>query len=447
MRSDLLAAPIVRAIGAKASWRASRTLRHATFRAAALAAICAQLVGTEAWAGSGASVRAVGMGGAFTALARGLDAPQWNPANLALATHPRVTVGLLASAASLDNNSIGLRLYNRTSGAVLTEQDKADILASIPADGLAATADASTSVLGLHVSHIAVTFAGRAAARTNLPHDAFTLLLSGNGVADSVAFEDAAGEAYAVASAGISGATTLWGTPQRGLHVGLSLRYLQGIAYGRIDRVAGALVTRPDGVRGEGLLEVVTAGPGSGVGADVGIAATWGGGWTAGFALENAFAQVAFERDLDRRIYTVALDTLTLDALDEQDDLDSYLQDGETSVDPAPFTVTLPRVLSLGLGREGRSFSFGLEARQGFQERAGSSTTPLMAAGVEARWLRWLPLRLGAAVGGASGQSGAAGFGLELLHMRWDFAAATHGGFWPSDPRGVTAAVGLALTF
>ena len=398
-------------------------------------------------AGSGASVRAVGMGGAFTALARGLDAPQWNPANLALSTSPRISVGLLATSATFDNNSIGLSLYNRTSGTVLSEQDKADLLAAIPQDGLAATADASTSVLGLHVSHLALTFSGRAAARTNLPHDVFTLLLSGNGAADSVAFGDAAGEAYAVASAGLSGATTISGTAQRGIHVGVSIRYLQGIAYGRISRVEGALVTRADGIRGEGLVEVVTAGMGSGVGTDVGVAATFGEGWTAGVALENAFAQVAFERNLDRRVYTVTLDTLTLETLEDESDLDSYLQDGEAAVDPAPFTVTLPRVFSVGVGREGRHLSVALEAKQGFSNRAGSDTATRVAAGAELRLLHWLPLRAGAAIGGSAGHTGAMGFGLEVLHMRWDFAAATHGSFWPSNPRGASAAVGLSLTF
>jgi hypothetical protein len=399
-----------------------------------------------AGAGLGSSVRALGMGGAYTALARGIDAPQWNPANLALTAPGRVSVGLLAGAATVDNNSFSLGLYNRLTGADLNDQDKLDILAAIPPEGMAATADATASALGLQLSHFAFTVSGRAAARSNVPHDAFTLLLFGNAAADSVTLDDAAVEAYALASVALSGATTVLGSAERGLHVGLSLRYLHGIAYGRLTQAAGALLTRPTGVFGQAVAEAITTGSGDGVGVDLGLAAT-AGRWTGGLMVENAFAQIAFNRDVERRTWTVALDTVTVSTLQNQGNLDHLVTHGESVREAGPVVVTLPRVVSLGLGRTGRLASVAVDLSQGFAERAGSDTATRLSAGLELFPARVVSLRAGAAAGGASGWSASAGLGLRLLAVRIDLAAATHGALVPGSPRGVSAAVGLGLGF
>ena len=48
--------------------------------------------------------RSLGMANAYTALARGVHAPLWNPANLGLPDNPGFSMNLFSVAAGVDNN-------------------------------------------------------------------------------------------------------------------------------------------------------------------------------------------------------------------------------------------------------------------------------------------------------------------------------------------------------
>ncbi len=52
-----------------------------------------------------ANARSLGMGQMYTAVARGLAAPLWNPANLALNDRPPFALGLVGAGLNVRNNS------------------------------------------------------------------------------------------------------------------------------------------------------------------------------------------------------------------------------------------------------------------------------------------------------------------------------------------------------
>ena len=405
------------------------------------------LVALPASAQTKPSVRASGMSAAYTAVADGVEATRWNPANLGFPGAPRLGIEILSSRASIANNGIGLGLYNRTMGAHLDDEHKSDILAAIPSGGLDSEATAGASALGVQYGRVAVSLNGEAAAWSRLPHEVFQLVLLGNAEADSLDFSDADGEAISFASARLSAATTLGPSPLGTVHAGITLRYLKGLAYGRLEQVHGSLLTRSDGLRGEAEAQLTTAGAGTGMGFDLGLAAELDHRWRAGLVLENAYARIRFDQDLERRIYVASSDTLDLVTLEETGDADSLLTSEERIEALDPFDVDLPRVLRLGLARHGERTVLALEYRQGFSQRAASTTTPYVAVGGEWRPWGWLPLRMGLAGGGREGRSASVGVGARIGSFHLDLAAATVGRWWPSDPRGVALGLGTGLSF
>ncbi len=396
---------------------------------------------------SSGSVRAQGMAGAYTATASGIDAIHWNPANLAFETNPGFSFELVSGGARVSNNGIDLGLYNRYSGADLTSDDKNIILSSIPAGGLATNADVFASALGVQSNNLALSFSGHGQAHSNLPHDVFVLLLEGNAVADSVSFENAAGEAIAFASVNLSAAAQLHEAHWGQLHLGINLRYLEGLAYAQVQEVNGSLVTRPSGIVGQAQAELLTAGRGQGMGFDLGLAAGVGSGWQAGLFLENAFTRVNFTSNLERRTFVAETDDVSVATLEEIDDVADLYTEDQIVEAASPFAVSLPRILNFGVGHVNDHTSLAFEYTQGFSTRAGSTTSPRFAVGGELRELGFLPIRLGVSVGGVEGRSASAGLGFDLGGFRLDVAAATQGEFLPSDPKGVSLAVGTGLRF
>ncbi len=398
-------------------------------------------------AGTKTSVRAASMGGAYTAVAEGVQATRWNPANLAFEGSSDFGIELFSARAGVANNGIDLDLYNRTAGAHLDDSDKRAILASIPSDGLNTSLEAGASILGVHFGRMALSFSGEGAAYSKLPHDVFQLVLMGNAASDSIDFSQAEGEAISYASVRLSAASSLGETAFGRLHVGMTLSYLEGLAYGRLEKVQGSLVTRPSGILGEASALLTTAQRGQGLGLDLGVATEWNSQWRAGMTLENAYGRIQFNSNLERRSFVATTDTLDVITVQETSSADSLYSTSDLVESIDPFHVDLPRILRFGLARTGERSVVALEYEQGFSRRAGASTTPFAAIGAEWRGLGWLPLRVGISGGGLRGSSASAGIGLRLASFRLDLAAATVGQLWPGNPRGIVVGIGTGLEF
>ncbi|MEZ4388675.1 MAG: DUF5723 family protein [Candidatus Krumholzibacteriia bacterium] len=396
------------------------------------------LAATPAWAGD---ARAVAMGGAHTAAARGLDAAVWNPA--ALAFSPGTTLGLAGVSVDLHNNSFSLGRYNEVSGAELSEADKQRLLADIPDGGFRLDTVARVGALGLQVGRLALSTGAVAAGRGNLDRDFFDLVLFGNELGETVDFSDTWGDGHAVGKAALS-----WGQPvYEGvlgrMAVGVTASYLYGIYEMHVEEAYGSVTTAMTEISGTAYASAVTADQGSGYGLDLGYAWQTPGGWTFGLALDNVLGSVTWSGNVERHEFRV--DAADINVFN--DDLDNAVADSDTSYAAAAYTTSLPRRARLGAAWDRGTLLVAADWVQGFGDRAGSSTTPQLNLGAEWRPLGFLRPRGGAMLGGAGGVGLAGGLGLDLLWWQIDLAVVHRGGFSSDATRGLGFAVSSQFVF
>jgi hypothetical protein len=388
------------------------------------------------------SARAWGMGGAATATARGLDAVDWNPANLALA-RPGFSLGLASLAADLHNNAFTLVRYNELSGATLTTADKQQLLQDIPADGFAVQAEVRAAAGGLGLGNAALTFAVLGGGTGRVAKDFFDLVLMGNPIDRAFTFDGTGGEGYAIGAATLSAGVPLSTGFRTRLCAGANLRYLRGLYELHFEETTGGLVTTMDGVAGDARASYVTASGGVGWAVDLGLTLQAPRGWTLGLACDNVSSAMDWDGDPERRTWTAHADSLNA----SQEDFDALVDDSDTTVAVAPYRTTLPRRLRLGASNTFGPLLVAADVAQGLENRAGATTRTEFRTGVEWGPCGWLLPRAGVALGGEARRGASAGFGLRVGPWRLDVAAVNRGNFWPRDTKGLGIAAQTRLEF
>jgi hypothetical protein len=387
-------------------------------------------------------VRAWGMGGALTSAARGLEAVSWNPANLALADSGW-SLGLVSAAVDLSNNSFSLARYNEISGGRLDQADKEDILADIPGDGLRMNSDVQASLLGARIGSWALTFQALGSGGGRLDKKFIDLVLMGNEVGQEVSFSHTNGEAYALAAATLSHARTIWSGDDRQLCVGVNLRFLRGLYEIHVTEATGELTTTLTEVSGSARAAMTSASGGHGLSCDIGLAWQAPGGWEFGLTLDHALSRMNWDHDPERRLWSVAADTLNLD----DEDWDSAIVDNDTTTATGSYRTVLPRRLRLGGSRRFGGWLLAADVAQGLQNRAGVTTQPILGLGAEFQNLTWLKPRFGCCFGGPGSVGVAVGAGFRAGPWRLDLAALNRGTLWPGTTRGLALAAGTSLAF
>lgn len=388
-------------------------------------------------------VRAMGMGGAGTAAARGLAAVDWNPANLVMSRDGGVRVGLASVAVDVHNNSFSLDRYNQVTGAVLTEADKQILLGDIPEGGLVLDANVRASALGFCVGPFALSLQGIAGGSGTLDKDFFDLILMGNEIGQSFAFDDTEGEASALAAATLSWATPVLTRRTHRLSLGVNARYLHGLYDFRVESAAGGLTADLDGVRGAAEASYLTSRGGSGWALDLGLTLQAPRGWTFGLVLDNAASRMNWDRDVERHLWSAVADSVTASS----GDLDDHVTETETTTTGAAYVSDLPGRLRLGASNHLGLLLLAADVALPLEAQAGGSADPEFSLGMEFRLASWFAPRVGAATGGAAGRRTALGLGLGLGPLRWDLAVANHGSWVPESTRGLSFASGFGLAF
>jgi len=387
-------------------------------------------------------VRSLGLAGAYTAAARGLDAVAWNPANLALHRSSGVELNLVSFAVDLHNNSFSLSRYNAYTGATLTDADKALLLSDIPVEGLIVDADVHAGALGLCVGPFALTVQGSAAGRGVVDRDFFDLILMGNEIGQSFDFTDTDGEARAFGAVTLSWATPLHTSRTHRLSAGINVRYLHGLYDLRVERAEGGLTFAPDRVFGKAEASYLTAEGGSGYAVDLGLTLQAPRGWVLGLAVDNVGSHLRWDSNVERHLWYAAGDSLTATT----DDLDAHVDSGDSTVAAAPYTDSLTPVLRLGVSNRLGALLFDIDLHKGLRDVSGRSDDLDLSIGMEWELTGWLRPRWGVGFGG-DGNRSAAGLGLLLGPLRWDLAVANHGELVPDDTKGLAFASGVALRF
>ena len=388
--------------------------------------------------------RSVAMGGAYTALARGVDAPAWNPANLALQSKKKYDFNLFSIGVGFHNNSFNKGHYDLYNGSYLTDQDKQDILASIPAEGLRGNFDTEVQAFGMCFGNLALTASGFGSSDFLLSKDIMDLVLNGNDIDRVYEIGATDGEGYGLSSFALSVGIPFPMPLFKQFALGVSAKYLRGFAYGKVAEASSTMITDIDGVHGSGRVVIDHALGGSGLAFDFGAAAMLNSRWSLSVGVANAINSVKWSNDTKRFTYTFSADSISVESI-EDTDIDSVYRDSEETADIESFSTSVPPQLRIGLARISKRLTFAFDYEQGLKKGVGISTAPRLAFGTELRLIGFLPLRAGIAAGGDRGLSTSAGFALDFSVFSWDFAVASRDGAFSS--KGLTLAFGWGFRF
>ncbi|MFQ5771862.1 MAG: DUF5723 family protein, partial [bacterium] len=246
------------------------------------------------------NARSVAMGGAYTALARGIEAPSWNPANLALSSKDKFHLNLISVGLGFHNNSFSKRQYDLYNGNYLTPEDKRDILASVPAEGLRGDFDTEVQAMGINIGSFAFTASGLAASDFVLSKDIVELVLNGNELNRVYSVGATDGEGWGISSFALSKAFPISIPAVQEFTVGASIKYLRGFAYGKVKEATSSMMTDINGIHGTGRVVIDRAFGGKGLAFDFGAAANLNPNWSVSLNFTNLISSINWNHEAKR---------------------------------------------------------------------------------------------------------------------------------------------------
>jgi len=269
------------------------------------------------------------------------------------------------------------------------------------------------------------------------------------------------------------------GIPYGSYAIGFSLKFFTGLGYYGLDPAhsSGTIVidTSQFCIQGAGDFLFRESFMGRGYGIDLGILFFDLDGWRMGFTIQNLAALIRWDyptltstlvkdgmlkfmgQQFKNRNSSVNLDfagesyryryeirPLNAELFFSGDSTyDSLLiSSGEITLDTARFSLRLPVVLRLGMSKMIRPDLLGaIDFTASFGERLIYWQGWRVSLGMEYRYFRTLPLRVGASVGGLSGWEVDIGSGIYLGNLRLDWAVGFQHGVWLHTARGFNFAV------
>lgn len=388
------------------------------------------------------SARSAAMGGAYTSLAKGVEAARYNPANLGLDGYRQNGLELLSIGASVTNNAFTLSDYNNYTGAVLSTADKQDIMNKIPTEGLSIDADVKASALSLALGSFVLSINGVGAADVNLNRDIINLALNGNTFADTIDLSGTYSDGISYATVGLSYGCPVYSSGTRQLAVGLTATYIRGIAVEEQVELEGLAATYANGFQGQGSAIIRTASGGSGFGLDVGAALKLNNTYTVGVRFENLIGSINWNKNTQEHGYTFEFDTTTIENIE-----DDLVTSNDYSIDIAGFSTSLPAVMNVGFAKTSGKLLWAIDWTQGFRSAPGTSTKPRLAFGVEYRVLSFLPLRTGFMTGGDRNTAFSFGSGVRFFGFYLDAAVITGSSLSVYSAKGANIAFSTGIQF
>ncbi len=329
-------------------------------------------------AGAESTARALGMGGAFSGLAGGVDAVRYNPANLGFADYQKKSVELFGIGVNISNNSFTLDDYNNYTGAFLTDGDKSDIMNKIPEEGLNFKANVHASALSFSVGAFALSNEVSGDSYVNINKDLVNLILNGNSFADTISFQGTYSEAIAYATTSFSYGRSIYSMGTREIAIGATVKYITGLGIEQIIEMDGSVTTLMTGLQGQGKLIAQTASGGSGYGFDLGASIRLNNSYTAGLSIKNLVSSINWTKSPEEHGYIFNFDTVTIDNIDQD-----FVVSDDYSKPLASFTTSLPSVMVTGIAKTSGELLWAIDWEQGFSLTAGSSSKPRISAGLE----------------------------------------------------------------
>jgi len=387
--------------------------------------------------------RSVGMGGAYTQIARGVESVFWNPANLGFSKGSEKSLMIFSLSVNAYNNSFNLKNYNQYNGKFLTTDDKQTILNSIPEEGLKVSLFTDILAIGLSWGNFALTISGRGTSDLLFPKDPIHVLFFGNEINDTILFSGSDGEVFASVDLGLSYGRSIWKKGEKEIMCGINTRYIRGLVYQNVKEAQGEVFALETGVDGEGDFALQSAQGGKGYGLDFGLALKCKQNWTFGISFINLTNQIKWDEKTEEKRYRVQIDSL----LAEDFDVDSLVVEDSYTADIDPFTTRVPILIHLGVAYQGNRTLLAFDLKQGIKEAMGVSRKLRASLGAEYRLLSWLDIRGGISLGGNEGVTIANGLGLNLGAYHLDIGMAMQKGLWPTRSKGVSLAISNGFHF
>ncbi len=390
------------------------------------------------------NAREMGMAGAYGAVAHGADAVNWNPANLGLVLTSGFTLQMPGMGMRVLNSSFGLADYNRYNGAVLAQEEKAEILSKIPDDGLKLIVHGGGMLTAASISRLALALRLRASSDLVISRDLFELVLNGNELGREYDFSQSAGSGWAMADVSISYGQAFYVPYFNDFAVGVSLHWLKGLGMAEVLESRGRVLTDFEGLSGDGFAKLRTASGGNGFSIDIGLAGITKNNVVLSLAVLNLASQVRWDQEVRIYEYGIRADSLTVEALVNKE-ADSLITDLQEDYPGKAFTRNLPPELKFGAAYALSDWLLSGQLIQALQKAPGINRVPYVALGAEWRRLSFLPLRFGLAFGGAHQLSASLGFSLRIGPFSGNFAFQTINQLIPSKGTGYGLAMDMSL--
>jgi hypothetical protein len=400
---------------------------------------------------------AMGLGGNYTALARGFSAVLWNPAGLGLADNPGASLTLLPVSVTAGLGPVTPSDLAAYDGQLVPHGARVQWLDRIRSDGgERGNADTDLTYLAFSVGRLAFSASSSVRGRVNLGPDVAELLLFGNAglTGDPRDFTlersnmDVAGTSTLAASLGLPLRVTLGPLPDQQLAVGATVKYtighflLMGQERGSILSADPVEVNVRFPVIHTEMDEDNLAGSlnrGAGLGLDMG-AAWQGGRYSAGVAIRNIVNTFEWNRDALRyREGTALWSADSSHTAFEEQPLHAAPADLVARIDEF---YTFSPVLAAGAAARVLPYlTVSGELRHALEENLDVGARTHVGVGGQLTIVPFLPLRAGVAlVSGGYQLSG--GVGLRLGGMQLGAAGAVR-----ESELGRDAVATLGLTF
>lgn len=316
------------------------------------------------FAQSGSSL---GIGG-NTAIARGVDALYWNPANLAFQqkNYPKFQMIIYSFNAGGGNNSFSFNTFNDYIGdgesIYLTEDDKNSIMDEIDDDGLKFDLNAGISAFSFKIKNFGFGIEARAYGNIKIPkalyrnilfelgHNTYDYSVDGEGMGVTK-FKFSYGKTF-VRNKRLElpfGKSVIL----REIAGGISLSYLKGVGYFDMEKSEATVSIDDNGILADIESRAKYATFGSGIGLDLGFGAITEDNWSFGLVFENLLGNINWNDETE--ISEIKLDVedrkFAMGAGQWEDfDEDNSLTDTTYAIDA--FSESLPINFRIGIAKE-----------------------------------------------------------------------------------------------
>jgi len=381
----------------------------------------------------------LGMGRAYGALATGVDAIAWNPANLVLPRDNFMELNLFSINLNMANSSFNIDNYNRYfteegHNGWWSEKDKKAILDLIDEDGLNAYGDVNSNALGLAFGNFAFAVQGTGNIFFTFPRLPVELFLYGNAdQGEILRFKNAIGNGYAAVKVSFAGSLPIKFKKYFDLFgIGVNLNYYRGFEYYEVNKGKGFINSSNSEIKSQINFEGKRADGGSGFSFDIGGTGIIKKNWTISLSLQNVYSNFNWNDNPELFLSSVNIDS---GDLANPEDFVTTAQDTIYSINS--FNRTMPLVIHAAASYAwGKNWIFSADLEQACGNEMGYTDKTQFSAGAQFNPIGILPLRAGMTVGGKWGFLFGMGFGLRTGIFQLDLSYSMHRAMWPTFSRG-----------